>query len=1211
MARLLLRLLGTFQVTLDGRPVSGFESNKVRALLAYLAVEADRPHTRHQLAGLLWPEWPETAARRNLSHALLSLRQTLDDVHAVPPFLHITSQTLQIEPDGDTWLDVAAFEALLRGRPSVAQLTEAVELYCGAFLEGFSLKDSVAFDDWVLLTRERLMRLALTALAELTDWHVAHGEHRAACRYACRQLELEPWREEAHRQLMRSLALSGRRSEALAQYAACCRRLQADLGVEPTAETTALYAQIRAGQLDRLAPVASPAVDGARRPGFLAAAAPEAEAQPALVARRAEMGCLEDWLARALAGRGRVGFVVGGPGRGKTMLLHAFIRHAQAEHADLVVAMGHGNAHTGPGDPYLPFRQVLGMLTGDVEARWAAGALSRESCARLWLGLPHAVRAVLDQGPELVDTLIPGAPLLARCAQVPPDATGWRDRLAQLVERHSTSPPPAQLPQRALFEQTTRVLLAMADRAPLMLVLDDLQWADTGSVGLLFHLGRQLAGSRLLVLGAYRPADLGRRADGTVHPLEAVVNEFRLEYGQVELDLAHAANREFVDAFLDSEPNRLSAGFRDTLFRHTGGHAMFTVELVRGMEARGDLVRDATGRWIEGPRLDWDRLPPRIEAAIGEYLGRLPPTLHDLLATASVEGEEFTAEVVARAQGTDANEVRHALSGELSKQRRLVVAQSFQRLQPSGACLSRYRFRHYLFQNYLYRGMDEAERARQHEAVGRALEALYGERCSEIAGQLARHFEAAGMPDEAIGYLLEAGNQAARLSANREAAAHFGRGLALLASQPETAARRSLELGLQTGLGCALMALQGYAAPSVGQSLERARHLCLQMGDMRALMPVLYGLCAHYSLRAELATARDAAEQLVALGERTGDPMASLVAHSAMGNVLAHQGEFAPALAHFQPVMAAYDPEQHGALAAWLGQDVGVLSYGYASWPSMWALGYADQALQCAQKALDLARRLGHVLSLAHAMTYLTAVRLWRQEWATVQQESEAFLDLIRREGLVHWQALVMCGLGAALTEQGQTAVGAELVREGRALYSAIGNELAQPFLLSLEARARQLAGDCHQGLSAVDQALARADRTGERMVEAELHRLRGDLLHALGSDPADVEACYRQALSVAHRQQAKSWELRAAVSLARLWQRQGRPAPARRLLEEIYGWFSEGFDTADLREARSLLAELASDALVDAPQKTALAVQQIPQAPRCRGAANPTSGRH
>jgi len=267
MARLSLSLLGPFQLTLEGEPVTGLESNKVRALLAYLAVEADRPHRRQSLVGLLWPDRPEAAARGNLRHALANLRRAIDDHHAAPPFLLITRAAIQFNHASDSWLDVAAFERHLadsraqtadRPRrvtdeidqpPAITHLQAAVSLYRGSFLEGFSLKDSATFDDWALLTRERLQRQALSVLHQLATYYQGRGEYQPACDYAWRQVELEPWQEEAHQQLMRLLALSGQRSAALAQYETCRRRLAHELGVEPGPETIALYEQIRAGEL--------------------------------------------------------------------------------------------------------------------------------------------------------------------------------------------------------------------------------------------------------------------------------------------------------------------------------------------------------------------------------------------------------------------------------------------------------------------------------------------------------------------------------------------------------------------------------------------------------------------------------------------------------------------------------------------------------------------------------------------------------------------------------------------------------------------------------------------------------------------------------------------------------------------------------------------------------------------------------------------------
>ncbi|MBU1879941.1 MAG: hypothetical protein KJ734_13430, partial [Chloroflexi bacterium] len=239
-------------------------------------------------------------------------------------------------------------------------------------------------------------------------------------------------------------------------------------------------------------------------------------------------------------------------------------------------------------------------------------------------------------------------------------------------------------------------------------------------------------------------------------------------WGTISVDLDQAEGRAFVEAFLDSEPNRLGTTFREALYRHTGGQALFTVELLRGLQEHGDLVRDETGRWMEGPTLDWDRLPARVEAVIAERVGQLPPEWQALLTAASVEGEVFTAEVVARVQGMNEDKVVRGLSGALSQSHQLVTAHSRERLRPGGQCLSRYRFRHHLFQRYLYQRLDLVEQARLHEATGRAIEWLLAANPAALeaeAGQLARHFAMAGLPVPAAAYHLRAGVRAVRLMA--------------------------------------------------------------------------------------------------------------------------------------------------------------------------------------------------------------------------------------------------------------------------------------------------------------------------------------------------------------------------------------------------------------------------------------------------------------
>jgi DNA-binding SARP family transcriptional activator/predicted ATPase len=320
MADLSLFLLGPFQITLAEEPVTGFESDKVRALAAYMAVEADRPHRRDSLAGLLWPDWPDRAARTNLRNALANLRTAIGDRHATPPFLLITRETIQFNTASDHWLDVAAFSALVEAdQPTVRQLEEAVALYRGSFLEGFFLRDSPAFEDWSLIVRERLQRQALEALHRLAETYEQRGEYERARDYAWRQVEMEPWQEEAHQQLMHLLALSGQRGAALAQYESCRRLLAEELGVKPAAETTRLYEQIRDGTLE--VPVPSPARPPTPPHNLPASLTP-------FVGREAELAEIQDRLRDPGC---RLLTLVGPGGSGKTRLaLEAAARQIQA-----------------------------------------------------------------------------------------------------------------------------------------------------------------------------------------------------------------------------------------------------------------------------------------------------------------------------------------------------------------------------------------------------------------------------------------------------------------------------------------------------------------------------------------------------------------------------------------------------------------------------------------------------------------------------------------------------------------------------------------------------------------------------------------------------------------------------------------------------------------------------------------------------------------
>jgi len=1217
MAYLSLSVLGSFQATLGGAPVTDFESDKVRALLAYLAVEAHRPHRRDALAGLLWPDWSNRAARTNLRNALANLRAAIGDRSAAPPYLLISRDTLRFNRASDHWLDVAAFRSLVAQDPPVASdLEEAVALYHGCFLESFFLKGASAFDDWSLLTRERLQRQALAALRWLAAYYEQRGEYGRSRAYAWREVELEPWREEAHRQLMRLLALSGRRGAALAQYETCHRLLGVELRVEPAEETTRLYNEIRDGTFSRAAdertdrgafaaaPASWPTIYAATLPSFLSEErAVEAE-EPVFVARERELDELDAFLDMALAGEGRVVFVTGEAGSGKTALVQAFTRRAQEAGADLIVASGKGNAYTGIGDPYLPFRQILQLLTGDVEAQWAAGAITREHARRLWSALPLAAQALLEAGPDLIDTFVPGTVLMRRAtvastaavestAAVDSNAgaavysgADWLSRLGELVERKAAGPGGPGPQQSALFEQYTSVLRELARQCPLVLVVDDLQWADVGSISLLFHLGRQLAGSRILIVGAYRPEEvaLGRpvsslRVEGIErarerHPLEPVVNELQRDFGDITVDLDRAAGRGFVEAFLDTEPNRLRAGFRETLYRQTRGQPLFTIELLRGLRERGDLVQDREGRWVEGPQLDWETLPARVEAVIAERIGRLTEPQRQMLRAASVEGETFTAEAVAGMVEADGRETLINLSGDLDRRHRLVRAETILRMDDQR--LSRYRFRHILFQNYLYNSLDEVERMRLHEDVGNVLERLYGDRVEGIVVELAHHFQEAGITEKAVHYLHQAGTQAVLLSANEEAIRHCNRALALLETLPKSSERDRQELSLQLALAAPHQAARGYAAPETGRAYARAYELCQQMGETPELLPALWSLGSFYFARAEHEKSIELTKRVLSLVQQTDDGLQEAMAIWGLGVDMLHVGEFEVAREYLEHVITFYDPEQHGSLALTFGQDPGVSALAWASW-ALWFLGYPDQAQERSREALELGRKVGHLFSLGFALNIAGSLfDQLRREDRAARDWNEAMMHLATEEGFPLFQILGTTFQGWTEALGGEVEAGITQMRQGLAAWQAMGTGMERSHLLALLAQAYTVAGRVEQGLGATAEALDFVERSGERYYEAEIQRLRGELM-LQQSDENQAEDSFHRAIEVAREQQAKSWELRATVSLCRLWQEQGKGEEARQRLTEIYGWFTEGFDTPDLKDARALLEELSS----------------------------------
>jgi predicted ATPase len=486
-----------------------------------------------------------------------------------------------------------------------------------------------------------------------------------------------------------------------------------------------------------------------------------------------------------------------------------------------------------------------------------------------------------------------------------------------------------------------------------------------------------------------------------------------------------------------------------------------------------------------------------------------------------------------------------------------------------------YLFKHALIQDAAYQSLLRRTRQQYHQRIAQVLEERFPALCETQPELLAHHYTEAGILAQAIPYWQRAGQRAIERSAPVEAIAHLSKGLEVLGMLPDTPERAQQELGVQIALGQAWMAAKGQGVSEVEHAYTRARELCRQVGETPELFPILWGLWRFYVVRAAYQTARELAEQCLSLAQRVHDPGLLLVAHHALGGTLYHLGEFTRGRAHLEQGLALYDRQQHQHLAFRYGMDIGVWCLSYGAWP-LWQLGYPDQALTRSNEALTLAQELSHPLSLAAALGYAAMLHYSRREGPATQERAEANMALASEKGFPQYLAVGMIMRGWALAMQGQGEEGIAQLRQGLAAHRAAGAEVARSRDLALLAEAYGKVGQTEAGLSVLAEALAVVDQTGERYWEAELHRLQGELLLGLSTDnTTEAEACFHQALAIARRQEAKSLELRAAMSLSRLWQQQGKSQEAHDLLAPIYGWFTEGFDTADLQEAKALLEEL------------------------------------
>ncbi|MGD8814698.1 MAG: DUF2791 family P-loop domain-containing protein, partial [Anaerolineales bacterium] len=1168
MSDLQIRLLGQFKVTLQGEVVSNFASDKVRALLAYLVSESNVPHRRETLAHLLWPDKPDATARASLRQALSNLRKALGDHQADPPHLLISRQDIQFNSKSDAWIDVAVLTRNHAPEKASSQnvhhFDEIHDIYQGVFLAGFNLPESLPFDEWVLLKREQYAIRMVTILQQASDYHEKRGDYEATLRFTRRHVELDPWQESARRRLMRLLYNTGRRDQALQQFQDLQEALRTELDIEPEPKTRQLYETIQEGKQDSITEICIEEEEGP--PSFPAFLKEEAFAQVStpetFVGRKLELDRLHGYLDAVMEGRGALAMVAGEAGSGKTMLLQEFIRQAQSRHSELVSSSGYSNAFTGIGDPYLPFREILYQLSGDIQTHWKAGSFSRQYALNLWKAIPLCCKSLLKHGPDLVDTILPGQTLLEHAESYAKAQPTWYRELQAFVT-HRKQHPGSGVQQANLLSQFSAVLQNIAREVPLLLFVDDLQWADTGTIAMFFHLAKQIPGSRIMLVGAYRSEEVGLSEEGERHPLAPVLHELKRDYGDVFLHLDESSGKAFVQEMVASEPHDLEESFQEQLYHLTGGNALFTVEILQSLAETGTLTRDGSGFRVLSSDFHLESLPPRIEGILAERIGRMPQDLQRILQLASIEGEIFTAEIIAALEELPIEQVVSLLSDQLDKQHRLVRAQQI-RWQDDRS-ISTYRFRHFLFQKFLYDQLDEISRARFHNRVGSLMETMYEEDIEPHAVHLARHFHEANQTEKAVKYYSMAGRRAVRMSAYPEAISQFEAAINQLLTLPETLTRNEQEVNLQLQLGVAYQSIMGYAHEQVGAAYQRALNLCQTLGVSDKMNIALHLLFSYYANIAELGTANEIMTMLENYYHQHESVYASLLDWG-YGYLDSIMGKHKAAFECFTKVLEHYNQADFQVFTENVGMEPGLFCHGWAGLHAAW-LGYPDQARDHIRATFRIAENYDSKLFSSIAFWFGSWINLELQDMTLAREYNRSLLEITGKEGYYLFDAMARVFRGRMLSSEGKHQEALESIEKGLAMYSMTGALTGQSTIFLAYAEAHCAAGQVEAGLDAVSKADQFERETGEARHLASLQKVKGDL-YLLGEDEDAAEKAYLSAISVAQRESAKLLELEAVKPLARLWQHQGKVKQAMQMLQEVYDGFTEGFDTPMMVEA-------------------------------------------
>jgi class 3 adenylate cyclase/predicted ATPase len=858
--------------------------------------------------------------------------------------------------------------------------------------------------------------------------------------------------------------------------------------------------------------------------GLLARPSPDEEfvtpTVPELVGREEESGLLRRRWSQSQAGLGQVVFVSGEAGIGKSALVEGLRAQVRAEGLPRIAFRC---------SPYHTASALYPVIT---------------HLAHLWQFAPDDAPGdrlmKVEAGLRPIDwPLAEVVPLFAGLLAVPLPA-----------ERYAPLTGTSQHQKQQTLDMLVAWLAAQAERQSVLAVWEDLHWADPTTLELLGLVIEQAPTVPMLHVLTSRPT-LSPPWPPRSHLTSLVLN--RLERLQVEALIAQRVGGK-----------ALPSEVMQHIVTKTDGVPLYVEELTKMLLA-SPLLREEAGQHVLTGPLRTATIPDTLQDALTARLDQLA-VAKEVAQLGAVLGREFTYDLVQAISHRDEDTLQVGLG-------QLVAAELlYQRGRPPRA---RYVFKHALIQDAAYASLLRSTRQEIHQRIAQVLEAQFPEMAATQPELLAHHLTEAGHAAQAVGYWQRAGERAVARSAHLEAISHLKTGLAVLQTLPETAERNQQELLLQVTLGPALMNTKGFAAREAEQAYARARVLCESASEAPQRFSVLRGLWQFYNGRGAYHTARELGEQCLQLAQQGHDTAHLLEAHHTLWTTHFLMGELPLARTHMEQGLVLHDPEQSRALAITYGHDPGVCCRGGAA-VVLWLMGYPDQALRELHAAHALAQEVAHPPSLAFARMLTGIAYQLRRETDAAHEQAEALIALAMEQGFALFVAIGGILRGATRPALGRRGEQIGQIRQDLAAVRETGSAVWEPYFLGLLADAYAQDGQLEAGLATLDEAVAAAQGTGQRMVEAELYRLRASLILATGALQAEAETWLQRALEVARRQEAKSLELRAAMSLSRLRHQQGKRKEARDLLAEVYTWFTEGFDTADLQEAKALLEELA-----------------------------------